>query len=91
MKRVLVVVPSDQNDDCSLLFVAPDGLSVNNANMHASAAIESANDDNGDRSGEVIEYLGNLGFDCLGNPSIAKVPFGIVAVTVTAPMYPRSG
>lgn len=87
-RNVLVVVPSDQNDDCSLLFVAPEGMTAEQANLLASAAIDNANDDEGDRSGEVITFLKPLGFECLGNPSIATMPAGIMLVTVTAPMYP---
>lgn len=90
-KKVLVVVPSDQNDDCSLLFIAPNGMSATDANMHASAAVEKATDDAGEYSGEVIDYLDNLGFDCLGNPSIAVIPLGVAEVTVTAPMYIERG
>ena len=89
-KKVLVVVPSDQNDDCSLLFIAPSGMSETSANIHASNAVNEATDD-GDRSGEVISYLDKRGFVCLGNPTIAVIPEGIARITVTAPMYPERG
>lgn len=85
--HILTIVPSDQNDDCGLAFLAPPGMPAVAANRCATLAIEAANDDNGERSDEVIAHLERQHFVFLGNPSLVQPPPSVTGLTVTAPLY----
>lgn len=70
----IVEVPSTESDEneCSLIFVAPPNKDWNTIHSTVEEAISGANDDNGERSEEVIAELREHGFEFLGNPEFVE-------------------
>lgn len=69
MTTRLVVVPSTEGDSGTLYFNAPNDMGKTEIEIVVKGAIAQANDDNGQRSDEVIEALEKSGFTFLGNPN----------------------
>lgn len=87
--RVTVIeLPSTESagNECSLLFLVPSGMNHNTLVTRIKAAINGANDENGERSDEVIAGLREHGFTFLGNPDcVEEWPFGMNEYFVSNP------
>ena len=73
MNRRLVLVPSEEGADGNLYFLSVEGAMPDAVRDHVAAAVSQASDENGDRSGEVINYLERLGYLFMGNPDTENV------------------
>ncbi len=73
MNRRLVLVPSDEGADGNLYFLSAEGAMPDSVRDHVAAAVSQSSDENGDRSGEVINYLERQGYIFMGNPDTENV------------------
>lgn len=83
MSKRIVIIPSSEGEEGNLIFFAPDGKDTDAVRENVDRAIEHANDDNGARSDEVIEFLEKNGYEFIGNP-------GTEQVIVTRPWTPEA-
>lgn len=72
-KPTVVVLPSGEARESDLLFIAPSGAARSLIEHCIHQAIDSANDDKGERSDEVIQSLEQNGFTFIGNPGAPQV------------------
>ena len=69
----IVFVPSTEGNEGALVFDAPPRYRKEEIDAMVARASKEANDDHGDRSGEVVRKLEAVGLVFLGNPGTSTV------------------
>lgn len=70
--RTIVIVPSSEGEEGTLVFYSPENASNEKINALVDAAIRKANDDNSERSDEVIALLTHKGFIYIDGNKVLK-------------------
>lgn len=89
-KTSVLIVPSSEGREGDLLFVVPAGGEAEATAALAAQAIRQANDENGERSDEVIAVMEKAGYAFLGNPGTDHCPLSPPWDALPSPARKRS-